>query len=177
MALQVVSVGSVRLLKGNKRSIDGQLPGQGSSSTQYEVLLFKHRYLACVAGPALPWATCSADDGQHGQRVQCGSRNENALRIGSLIRRVHQIAFGKRLGEVGRHQPFEDLIILEAQSHPQAFRARAGGKRLAGQRLRITKLADEINALDLAQIDSDNVARGIEQFKLTVLHELRRNVA
>ena len=26
MALQVVSVGSVRLLKGNKRSIDGQLP-------------------------------------------------------------------------------------------------------------------------------------------------------
>src|SRR5216683_1043406 len=176
--IKALSVGSVRLLKGNKTSTDGQLPGQGSSPMQYEVLLFKHRYLASIAGPALAWATGSADDGQHGQRVQCGSRNENALRVGSLIRRVHQIAFGKRLGEVGRHQAFQDLIVLEAQSHPQTFRARAGGKRLAGQRLRIAKLADEINALDLAQVDSDNVPRSIEQFQLTVLHELRRgNVA
>jgi hypothetical protein len=29
MASQALSVGSVRLLKGNKTSIDGQLPGQG----------------------------------------------------------------------------------------------------------------------------------------------------
>jgi hypothetical protein len=169
----------VRLLKGNKTSIDVELPGQGSVRPNTKVLLFEHRYLACIAGPALPWAaTGSADDGQHGQRVQCRSRNENALRVGSLIRRIHQIAFGNRLEKVGRHQPFEDLIVLESQSHPQTFRARAGGKRLAGQRLRVTKLADEINALDLAQIDSDNVPRGIEQFKLTVFDELRRgNVA
>jgi len=29
MALQALSVGSVRLLEGDKTSIDGQLPGQG----------------------------------------------------------------------------------------------------------------------------------------------------
>jgi hypothetical protein len=97
MALQAHSVGRCGCPRGTRRRLTANCRARLEFDRILNVLLLKHRYLACIAGPALPLATCSADDGQHGQRVQRRSRNENALRVGSLIRRIHQIAFGRSI--------------------------------------------------------------------------------
>ena len=77
------------------------------------------------------------------------------------------------LDKVGGHESFEDFAIFEAQAHPETFRARAGSKRLARKRLGVAEFAHKIDSLDLAQVDGDNRPRGVQQFELAFMDELR----
>ena len=92
----------------------------------------------------------------------------------SAGRRVHQKSLGRGLGQVGGHQSFENFAIFKSQPHPQSLRPGTRGKRLPSQRLRVAKLAHEINALDLLQVDGNYSPRGIEHFHLALVHDLRR---
>src|SRR5579863_1642848 len=83
-------------------------------------LLFEHRHLALVVGFAAT-AAGGSDHGQHGQRIQGGAGDEDALRVRAQIGRVHQVSLGHILGEVGGHQALENLVVLEAQANPEAL--------------------------------------------------------
>ena len=118
-----------------------------------------------------------ADHAQHGKPDQSGAGNEYPLRIRACVRRVHEESFRHHLRQVILHHAFQDVFVPELQAHPQSFGPRPTGERLPGHRFRIAKLAHEVDAFDVFQLDPNRVAACVQQFDLAIGDEIGCNVA
>src|SRR6185437_16324721 len=99
---------------------------------------------------------------------------EQALHVRSQIRGIDQKAFSGGQAEVIGHEAFENLAVLEFDPHPQAFCARAGSESLSRQRFRITEIAHEKDAFNVAELNRHHVAGGVQQLELAVADKMRR---
>lgn len=113
-------------------------------------------------------AARGAYDSEHGHRCERGARNEHSLRVGAQVRRIHEESLSGILGEVVGQNAFDDFAVLEFEAHPQALGSRPSREGLAEQEVGIGKIADKVNRLDVAQIDGDDVAGGVEQFEFSI---------
>src|SRR5690348_13813083 len=103
------------------------------SSLLASALFTEHRDLTYVFWRRLPPPMSTPNNGQNHKRGKGTARHKDPLRIGSEIRRVDQIAFGQVLRQIVRHHAFDNFIVFELQSDPQAFRPGARRKRLTIQ--------------------------------------------
>jgi len=76
------------------------------------------------------------------------------------------------LGQVVGQDAFDHIAVLELEAHPESFGSGTRGKGLAQHEVGVGKFADEVHGLDVAQIDGDDVAGGVEQFEFAVGYEI-----
>src|ERR1019366_2913762 len=137
----------------------------------------KQRYLTRVfwtAAAALRFLV--ADDSYYRHFRQRRAGHKNPLRVGARIGRNNGKAVAPFLQQIVGHHALNRLVIAEAQPHPQSFHARPRSEGLAGERFRITEFANEVNALDLAQLDGNYIAGRVQQLQLSVSNKRSTNV-
>ncbi len=70
-----------------------------------------------------------------------------------------------------------NLVVFELEPDPESLGSRTASEGFAAERIRISEFADEVHALNIAQLNCDNVAGGVQQFQFAVMDEIgRRNV-
>ena len=75
-------------------------------------LLFKHRHLPLIFNSSAARTPGGANHRENSQGLQSCSRDKNTLGVRALVGGIDKKTFRRRLREIGRHETFEDLIIL-----------------------------------------------------------------
>src|SRR5215469_12802384 len=82
----------------------------------------KHRYLERIFRAAsATTGLLFADHGQNSDVSQGGSRHKDSLGITTGVGRKNRKAVASLVQKIVGHHAFDDLVVTEAQAHPQAF--------------------------------------------------------
>ena len=150
--------GCTRVVEGRAAAIP---LADNASVTAGDLAFAENGDLAGIFG-GFAAAVGASDYGEDGKRRKGRSGDKDPLSVGAHVRGIYEVTFASVLQQVVGHHAFQDFVVLKTQTNPKAFGARAAGEGFAGEGLRVAEFAYEIDALDVGELDGDDVAGGVE---------------
>jgi len=116
-----------------------------------------------VSGSVARGAACDADDAENLHFRERGAGNEDFQAVAVKIGRGELDAGVEQIEKIVCDDPFQHVLVAEAQAHPKAVELRTAEKRFAVGLEVLRKFADEVDGFHFFHVDGAVLAVGSQQ--------------